>query len=80
METASITSLRLFIVKRCHPIQQKVCEKALNLLLLFLIVFYPVNSHGEKFKAASDIWTPFFLVSQNQFSGISFISLNDSIK
>lgn len=51
-------------------ILQKVFNKKIGLLIPLLFVVYPLTVHCEHFKAASDIWSPFFLVSNSQFSGI----------
>ncbi|MCP4349242.1 MAG: amino acid ABC transporter substrate-binding protein [Desulfobacterales bacterium] len=66
----------LFILK---TIQQNLfCTKIRLILILF--VLYPLNVHCENFKAASDTWSPFFMISDNQFSGIGFEILKEIVR
>ncbi len=77
MRKIYIIIIGLFSLKRLYSIHQKISHKMIRLLIPLLFVFYPVTVHCEDFVAASDTWSPFFMVSDNQFSGIGFDILTE---
>ncbi len=44
--------------------------KSIIRVISLLLLLSPASGYGEMFRAGSDTWAPFFMVSNNQFSGI----------
>jgi ABC-type amino acid transport substrate-binding protein len=62
--------LRQITLTDSYIIQTKLLYKKVKLLTSLLFVLYPATAFCETFNAGSDTWAPFFMVSNNQFSGI----------
>lgn len=52
--------------------------KRFALAILFAII--PTLLFGESFRAATDVWTPFIMYSDNQFSGIGYDILIEVVR
>ena len=51
-----------------------------KLFLTIALCVFSLTSTAEGFKAASDIWSPFFMVSSNGYSGIGVEVLNEVVR
>lgn len=54
--------------------------KIIKLYTLFLFLLFPSNVYCEKLIAVSDTWSPFFLESNGQYSGIGFEVLTEVVR
>jgi len=70
----------LYVITRYFLCRIKERVKSLRLILLLSILFHPLTVHSEDLKAASDIWSPFFMVSNNQYTGIGVDILTEVIR
>ncbi len=70
----------LFTLRTGYPIRHNLFNKKINPILLLLFVLYPLNVHCENFKVGADIWSPFFMVENNQFTGIGLEILTEVVR
>ncbi len=61
---------RLVSLLEYYAIQKRVFFNKARLLISLLFILSPSYVYCETFQAGSDTWTPFFMVSNDQFSGI----------
>jgi polar amino acid transport system substrate-binding protein len=80
MKKVCVLFFDLFTLRGCYPIQHKVFSKKIKLSIIFIFVLYPLNVHCENFKVGSDTWSPFFMVSNNQFTGIGFDIITEVVR
>ncbi len=50
------------------------------LLVLVVLISFPADASSEQFKAGSDIWSPFILLADTQFSGIGIDILREIVQ
>jgi ABC-type amino acid transport substrate-binding protein len=70
MKAANREFLILISLPGDYAFQKNVFFRKAKLLFLLLFILSPGYVNCETFHAGSDTWAPFFMVSNNQFSGI----------
>ncbi len=79
MRAANREFSRLVSLLEYSAIQKRVLFNKVRLLILLLFILAPSYVYCETFHAGSDTWAPFFMVSNDQFSGIGVDILTEVV-